>query len=276
MAFTTKLATRYWLKTTIVSAVCIVLGLWGVWDYVVAIPQREESVMRSVVLKIVHSALSTERGSVERDKAGVVVRLAKESAANKPVKESVGKQMDLGNTAGWIDSLELFQVALSGGDLEIQSQSVVLIEDGLNQYGSVTPPSKYDRPMQWAFILCIPFGFYYLWVFVKMSSKAKIYNFDDQGGLTTPEGYWTADEITDIDMSKWIAPTGNARATWTATVITSDKKSVLLDDYIFEDMHLIIGSLAHRFYPQQWAPNAKRVVIEDKDDVDTESRSEDE
>mgnify|MGYP006982481349 FL=1 len=83
--------------------------------------------MRSVVLKIVHSALSTERGSVERDKAGVVVRSAVESAANKPVKESVGKQMDLGNTAGWIDSLKLFQVALSGGDLEIQSESVVLI-----------------------------------------------------------------------------------------------------------------------------------------------------
>ena len=106
MAITTKLATRYWLKTIIIAVVCIVLGLWGVWDYVVAIPQREESVMRSVVLKIVHSALSTERGSVERDKAGVVVRSALESAANKPVKESVGKQMDLGNTAGWIDSLK--------------------------------------------------------------------------------------------------------------------------------------------------------------------------
>jgi len=273
--FTTKLATRYWLKTSIIAVVCIVLGLWGVWDYVVAIPQREEAAARSVVLKIVHSALATERGSTERDKAGVVVRLVTESAANKPDKESVGKQMDLGNTAGWIDSLELFQVALSGGDLEIQSQSVALIEDGLNQYGSVTPPSEYDRPMQWAFILCIPFGFYYIWAFVKMSSRAKIYKFDDQGGLTTPEGSWTADEITDIDMSKWIARTGNARATWTATVVTSDEESVLLDDYIFEDMHLVIGALAHRFYPQQWAPNAKRVVV-DEDNVDTESRSQDE
>ena len=178
MEFTTKLATRYWLKTSIIAVVCIVLGLWGVWDYVVAIPQREEAAARSVVLKIVHSALATERGSTERDKAGVVVRLVTESAANKPDKESVGKQMDLGNTAGWIDSLELFQVALSGGDLEIQSQSVALIEDGLNQYGSVTPPSEYDRPMQWAFILCIPFGFYYIWAFVKMSSRAKIYKFD--------------------------------------------------------------------------------------------------
>ncbi len=129
--------------------------------------------------------------------------------------------------------------------------------------------------MQWAFILCIPLGCYYLWAFVKMSSKAKIYNYDDQGGLATPEGSWTADEITDIDMSKWIAPIGNARATWTATVTTSDEESVLLDDYIFEDMHLIIGALAHRFYPQKWAPNAKRVVIEDEDDSDTESHLED-
>jgi len=275
VAITTKLATRYWLKTIIMSVVCIVLGFWGIWDYTVAIPEREEAAMRSLVLKVVNGALITERGSGERFEAGVLVDLALETANDRPVIESTGKQMDLGNTAGWITSLELFQQALSGGDLDTQAESVVLIEDGLNQYGSVTPPSKYDRPMQWAFILCLPFGFYYLWGYVKMSAKAKKYCLNDAGDLATPEGSWTSGEIIDIDMSKWIAPTGNARATWTASAITSDENSVLLDDFVFENMHLIIGALAHRFYPDQWTPIAKRVVVEEVED-DTENHSENE
>lgn len=274
MAITTKLATRYWLKTIVMAIVCIVLGLWGVWDYTVAIPEREQAANRSLVLKVVNTALATERGSAERDKAAVRIALSLKNDVTKPTEESSSKQWDLDNTAGWIKSLKLFQAAVSGGDLETQEQAAVVIEDGLNQYGSVTPPSKYDRPMQWAFILCIPFGLYYLWAYTKMFSRAKLYRFDDQGNLTTPEGTWAADEITDIDMSKWIASTGNARATWTARVITSEEESVLLDDYIFEDMHLIIGALAHRFYPHQWTPNAKRVIVEDEADIETENQSE--
>jgi hypothetical protein len=128
--------------------------------------------------------------------------------------------------------------------------------------------------MQWAFILCLPLGFYYFWTFVKMSAKAKTYVLSDDGSLATPGGSWGAEEITDIDMSKWIAPTGNARATWTAKAITSDGQQHLLDDYVFEDMHLIIGSLAHRFYPDQWTPLAKRVRVETE--TKDESQTEDE
>jgi len=265
VAFTTKLSTRYSLKTIIMAIVCVVLGLWGAWDYVVAIPEKEEAATRAVVLKSVNNALNTEKGSAERSDASVLVDLALESAAKNPPKESVGNQMDLGNTAGWITSLELFQSALSSGDFETQAQSVTLINDGLNQYGSVTPPSKYDRPMQWAFILCLPFGFYYFWAYRKMSAKAKTYCLDDDGTLTTPEGVWSAEEIADIDMSRWIAPTGNARETWKAKAITNDGQVIVLDDYIFENMHLIIGSLAHTFYPEQWTPIAKRVKVEESD-----------
>jgi len=263
VAFTTKLSTRYWLKTLIMAVVCIVLGLWGVWDYVVAIPEKEEAAVRAVVLKVVNVALNTEKGSTERSDASVLVNLALESSASEPVGEFSGGQMDLGNTAGWITSLELFQSALAYGDLELQAQSVALVNDGLNQYGNVTPPSKYDRPMQWAFILCIPFGFYYLWTYGKMSARAKTYCLDDDGTLTTPEGVWAANEITDIDMSRWIAPTGNARETWKAKAVINDGQKIVLDDYTFENMHLIIGSLAHRFYPEQWTPIAKRVKVEE-------------
>ena len=262
MAITTKLSTRYWLKTIIMAVVCVVLGLWGIWDYVVAIPQQEEAATRAVVLKAVNGALGTEKGSSLRSDASVLVDLSLEYAARNPVGEPSGDQMDLGNTAGWITSLELFQSALSSGNFELQAQSVTLINDGLNQYGSVTPPSKYDRPMQWAFILCLPFGFYYFWAYRKVSAKAKTYRLDDET-LTTPEGAWTLEEIVDIDMSRWIAPTGNARETWKASAITNDGQKIVLDDYIFQNMHLIIGSLAHRFYPEQWTPIAKRVKVEE-------------
>jgi hypothetical protein len=274
VAFTTTLSTRYWLKTLIMAVVCVVLGLWGVWDYVVAIPEKEEAARRAVVLKAVNAALNTEKNSVERSEVSVLVNLSLEYSAKEPVGEPSGGQMDLGNTAGWITSLELFQSALSSGDFEVQAQSITLINDGLNQYGSVTPPSKYDRPMQWAFILCIPFGFYYFWSCGKMSAKAKTYHLDDDGTLKTPEGVWAAEEITDIDMSRWIAPTGNARETWKAKAITNDGQVIVLDDYIFENMHLIIGSLAHRFYPKQWTPIAKRVKVEELESGDQQVEEE--
>ena len=95
-----------------------------------------------------------------------------------------------------------------------------------------------------------------------MKNKASLYCLDDDGRLTTPEGTWQAGDITDIDMERWIAKKGNARTTWTAKVIVNDGSPVLLDDYIYEDMHLIIGAIANRFYPEQWTPLARRVRTE--------------
>ena len=95
-----------------------------------------------------------------------------------------------------------------------------------------------------------------------MSKKAGTYRLEEDGTLVTPEGSWVHDEIVDIDLSRWIAKTGNARSTWTATVILSDGTKILLDDYVYQDMHLIIGNLAHQFYPQEWTPLARRVKTE--------------
>jgi hypothetical protein len=33
-------------------------------------------------------------------------------------------------------------------------------------------------------------------------------------------------------------------------------------------MHLIIGNLAHQFYPENWTPRAKRVKIEEVEEAD--------
>ena len=69
MAIQTKLATRYWLKTVIMIVVCLVLGLWGVWDYVVKIPNDSRGFARAELLRSVMNGLDTPNGSSERDQA---------------------------------------------------------------------------------------------------------------------------------------------------------------------------------------------------------------
>jgi hypothetical protein len=261
VALRTTLATRFWLKTIIMAIVCIVLGVWGIWDYVVAIPRAEiQSSRASLISGVLQPALITEMGSLERDEATVILN---QRIANSKTKDTQ-----------WIVPLEVYRTALNGGGIEIQNEANELLEQEITLYGNVTPPSKFDRPMQWLFILCLPFGFYYLWKYVQMKKKAGMYCLDNDGTLTTPEGIWQSGEIIDIDMSRWIAKTGNARLTWTAKVVVDNDEFVTLDDYIYSDMHLIIGALAHRFYPEGWTPLARRVKTASDDLEDTGSEEE--
>jgi len=243
------------------AIVCIVLGVWGIWDYVVAIPRAEmQSSRTSLISDVVQPALITEMGSVEREEATVILN---ERLANSDAMDT-----------RWIGPLEIYRTALIGGGIEAQNEANELLEQEITLYGNVTPPSKFDRPMQWIFILCLPFGFYYLWKYAQMRKRARQYCLDDDGTLTTPEGIWKCGEIIDIDMSRWIAKTGNARLTWTAKAVVGDDEFVTLDDYIYRDMHLIIGALAHRFYPEEWTPLARMVKKVDDDQEDVESEEE--
>ncbi len=255
LAITTTLATRYWLKTIITAIVCLVLGVWGIWDYVVVIPNAITAANRAELLReFVQRGLGDAAGSQERDRAVVALLVA--------VEEDDGLDQE------WGDALTVFGSALSGEGQESQQKATSLLEGYLNEYGSVTRPSKFDRPMQWLFILCLPFGFYYIWGYLKMSKRANAYLLEDNGTLTTPEGTWTSEQIKDIDMERWISKTGKPRTTWTAKVIVEDDEPILLDDYVYKDMHLIIGTLAHHFYPENWTPLAKRVKVEELEEAD--------
>jgi hypothetical protein len=236
--------------------VCVVLGVWGVVDYVVVIPNDIKDSSRAKLQRdFVQPAFFVEMGAEERDKASVAITVAIEE--------------DNGLDEEWMNTLVLFREAVSSSDSNKLREAQATLEKNLTEYGDVTPPSKYDLPMQWLFILCLPFGFYYFWTYSKMAKKARSYRFDDDGTLTTPEGSWNEEEIKDIDMERWISKTGKARTTWIAEVIIDDHAPILLDDYIYKDMHLIIGKLAHRFYPEDWTPLARRVKVEV---VETEER----
>ena len=42
MALTTKIAKHYALRQIIMAIVCLVLGLWGLYDYAIKIPNQQE------------------------------------------------------------------------------------------------------------------------------------------------------------------------------------------------------------------------------------------
>ena len=239
--------------------VCFVLGLWGIYDLVVRIPWEEQAVERhKLLIEDIQPALETGMASKERAASLVVLQTVLVTGADEH----------------WTTSLEIYTAALGGppGDLQVNAQSRIASDSKLYE---VTKPSKFDWYMQWVFAICIPFAFYYLYLYFKMRGKAIVYCFADDGTLTTPEGTWNSEEIVGIDMSRWIAKTGNARSTWTAKAELGGGKKVVLDDYIYKDMHLIIGALAHRFYPEEWSPLAKRVKNE-SEDVQIDAQEEEE
>ncbi|MEE2819199.1 MAG: hypothetical protein VX615_01165 [Planctomycetota bacterium] len=248
MPIKTKLATRYWLKTVLMMIVCVVLGLWGIWDYLVAIPEAARGAARAEILRVIKIGLDTPNGSTQRLDAITLIDVALQSEGY--------------TDRDWDAGLAQMKVALEGASIEIQRKAMGGVEEGLNAYGNITAPSKYDRPMQWVFMSCLPFGLWYLLSYMKMKKRASMYELDDDGTLTTPEGSWPASDVKDIDMSKWISKTAKARLTWTAKVVVEGREPIELDDYVYQDMHLIIGALAHQFYPDDWTPLARRVKFE--------------
>jgi hypothetical protein len=139
--------------------------------------------------------------------------------------------------------------------------------------GGVVPvkPRAWDRPIQWAFISCLPFAPWFLIMFLK--AKRQRYTLDDEGTLHfsgDPEhksGEWKQEEIADIDMNRWMAKS-------IAWAVHADGRRLKLDAYLHKDLHLIVGAIAHRFYPQQWEPDARMVKHEDEAEAEAVAAAE--
>ena len=115
----------------------------------------------------------------------------------------------------------------------------------------VSEPHRYDRIIRGLiFIPLLPMAPIFLWIWY--STKRRVYQLDDDGTLHMPEGTWTWDEIKDIDMSRWMKKS-------IAYVEHADGSRVMLDDYKHKNLHLIVGRIASRFYPEQWDEEARMV-----------------
>jgi hypothetical protein len=117
------------------------------------------------------------------------------------------------------------------------------------------PPAAYDRAVQlWLYMVgCGVLGTpFFVWNLIVLPRTAAKWRLDEDGSLSTPEGRLAPDEISELDMNRWMAKS-------IATVVTADGRRIALDDYKFRNMDRIIGALAQRFEPDKWTLEAKAI-----------------
>ncbi len=284
MAIKTTIARHYAWRNLIFAAVCLILGLWGVYDYVYAIPEQSRNFERGQICRLVKESLEPggwreSSGAAREAVAGEIDRILKEhmdpevlagmdpetlrtadEATLRAHAEEFMRAIDAikeRNEEQWLTALILFDQALRAGEPAVYPLTGVhllahdVAEQGMDAVASVSQPSTYDRPTQWLFILCLPFVPWALWVYFR--TKARVYQLDDDGTLHLPgDGTWSQDEVAEINMDRWMSKS-------VAEVVHSDGRRVELDDYKHKDLHLIVGAIASRLYPEQWTDEAKPV-----------------
>lgn len=236
------------LRSLFVAVVCLVLGAWGVYDYVWSIPAQQEAYLRSEICRDVRSSIGGDTGA---DQVELTVSRIDQQLAG-PAPDPSNK-----DAVAWRSTLQIFRDAVQRPSTmsptdwpATRTAAGQLANAALERYGDTTPPSKFDRPMQWLFILCLPFVPYYLWVLFKNGSRK--YRLDPDGTIHLPEATWTADAIADIDMNRWMAKS----ICW---LENTDGTRIKLDAHIYKGLDTIIGVIAHRLHPGKWSLDARPV-----------------
>lgn len=292
MAIKTKIARHYALRQLIIGFACLVLGAWGLIDYVWIIPGKQIAYDRLQIIELSRTGLETEQAAnvlspeAEDAQEAVIaemnVILKKGLADLQETGTEIKSQQDLQNALGRLnesmretpDGQWFLQLAVISRGLQVERRlplaeakfpeafaAYELASYIVDQIGAIEKPHKYDRIMKGLiFLPCLPFFPYFLWIYFR--TKRQVYQLDDDGTLHSPLGEWPANSIADIDMSKWMAKS-------VAHVVNSDGTRLMLDDYKHRDLHLIIGAIASRLYPQDWDAQAKKVKSSDSGDSDS-------
>ena len=261
-------APSYMLRAVLTGLVCLVLGLWGIYDYVWAIPDTQEGYLRGEICRSVRASLDGIANGEDAATATETIMLIDASLASPhplPGEE--------GNTS-WQDALKTFREALkppstlSPTDVPaLRREAMALADVQLEPYAGITEPSKYDRPVQWLFIVCLPFVPYYAWAF--FTTRSRRYQLDPDGTLHMPEATWSSDQLAEIDMDRWMAKS----ICW---VVDKDGTRIKLDAYVYKKLDVIIGVIAHRLHPDSWGLDARPVKKkeDEKSDPVTDDSSE--
>lgn len=114
-------------------------------------------------------------------------------------------------------------------------------------------PAAYDRAVQlWLYIVgCGVLGVPWFAIAQWRLSRGR-YRLDDNGDLTAPEGFFKAQEISGIDMSRWMSRS-------IAVVTMQDGRRVQLDDYKYLGVEDIVAKFAARFHPGEWTSDARPI-----------------
>ena len=269
-----QLAPGYWIRALLVGLICLGFGIWGLYDYIYAIPQQEEGAQRREIAQAVKVVIDDQAANPEMYEAAMEDINAGLANYTTPVSPVVDSSSSITTDAGWQNALEQWKSTLeamqvpgsgaSSGSLGLIADAKAEVERANTAYGDIQAPSAYDRPIQWIFIVSLVFVPYYIRQL--MLHRGKEYTLDQDGGFHGPHGTLRADEIADIDMSRWMKKS-------IAELVDSNGQRITLDAYIYKDLHLIIGAIAHRLHPDKWTLDAK-IVKEPAEADSTTSSSE--
>jgi hypothetical protein len=207
----------------LMGVLCLGLGVWGAYDLWVRYPRMERDFARY------------------QEASG---RLTKLEEARQAQQER-GTQPTAAETAAYEKATADLNAAMPGGKAPEQL-------------------SKYDKPFQWLYITCLPFA---VPAFMGLSRVMRQrYRLDDEGALHFTgdkehgAGVWSAAEIRDIDMDRWMRKS-------VAWVVRGDSSVRLkLDAYHHRHLEKIVGALASRFHPEQWDQEARPVKPKSQDE----------
>ena len=93
-------------------------------------------------------------------------------------------------------------------------------------------------------------GPYFLYAQWKLTRRR--FRLDDDGTLHSREGTFAADQLADLDMSRWMEKS-------IATAVTTDGMRVDMDDFLYKGVEDIVATLAARFHPGQWTRDARPI-----------------
>lgn len=283
MAIETTIARHYAWRNIIFAIVCLALGLWGVYDYVYAIPAQARNFERGQVCRHVKEALepggwSEAAAPAKEAVAAGIEKIIKEHMDESAIAELDADELRTADEATlaaraeqfkkaiesikeheqdqWLLALVLFDQALKAGEPAMHPLTGVhllahdVASQGVDAVASISQPGAFDRHTQWLFILSLPFVPWAMWVYFR--TKLRVYRLEDNGTLHLPEGVWERDEIADINMDRWMSKS-------IAEVVHTDGRRAVLDDYKHKNLHLIVGAIASRLYPEKWTAEAKVV-----------------
>ncbi|MDZ4829225.1 MAG: hypothetical protein SGJ09_03385 [Phycisphaerae bacterium] len=149
---------------------------------------------------------------------------------------------------------ELASKRTSGGTLSAEDVAEYETKSALLTAKYKEPPiepASYNRAVQlWLYVIgCGILGTpMFVWPLIKMARRH--YEVDDDGVLHVPEGTCKLDDVVSIDMSRWMSKS-------MATITLPSGATSVLDDYAYKNLHLIVGAIAHRIYPDDWTVDAR-------------------
>ena len=255
MAIQTSIKRSFFYWNLVYLVLCGGLGAWGAYDYWVTIPDKYVAVAE-------YEELTEEQRELEARSEFITLRGKLRSGE---LSED--------------DKMRLEELRAMPAEV-----MVPLTEDDRTRYEAIneillvdfenTPPqmpASYDGWVNFYvyFIGCGVLGApWFVWKL--FSRRGLCWTLEDDGTLVTPDGSYSMDQITGIDMSIWMKKS-------IAKVNVEGADDVELDDYENQDAFKIVGVLAHRFHPDEWTEEAKLVKVEEdsEEEAEEEAASED-